>query len=101
MGISGARRDGAGRRTWVATVRGTSSADAAEIYVIRGSLSSKPVIYHLDAKSPVAMVLANEFDLRPKDIVYVDNNGLVRFNRFLTLLLPAINAGLTGAIVTK
>lgn len=79
----------------------SSSADAAEIYVIRGSLSAKPAIYHLDAKSPVAMVLANEFDLRPKDIVYVDNNGLVRFNRFLTLLLPAINAGLTGAIVTK
>lgn len=79
----------------------SSSADAAEIYVIRGSLSAKPAIYHLDAKSPVAMVLANEFDLRPKDIVYVDNNGLVRFNRFLTLLLPAINAGLTGAILTK
>ena len=79
----------------------SSTADAAEIYVIRGSLSSRPAIYHLDAKSPVAMVLANEFDLRPKDIVYVDNNGLVRFNRFLTLLLPAINAGLTGAILTK
>jgi polysaccharide biosynthesis/export protein len=47
------------------------------------------------------MVLANEFDLRPKDIVYVDNNGLVRFNRFLSLLMPLVNTGLTAAIVTK
>ncbi len=39
------------------------------------------------------MVLANQFDLQPKDVVYIDNGGLVRFNRVLNLLLPAINAG--------
>ncbi|VVD32646.1 polysaccharide biosynthesis/export family protein [Paraburkholderia dioscoreae] len=79
----------------------TASADAAQLYVIRGSSGSTPQIFHLDAHSPVAMVLANEFDLQPKDIVYVDGNGLVRFSRVLNLLLPAINAGLTGAVVTK
>ena len=47
------------------------------------------------------MVLANQFDLQPKDVVYVDSNSLVRASRVLNLLLPAINAGLTGAIVTK
>jgi polysaccharide export outer membrane protein len=47
------------------------------------------------------MLLANQFDLQSKDVVYVDNSGLVRANRVLNLLLPAINAGLTGAIVTK
>ncbi len=78
-----------------------ASADAAHIFVIRGSLGEKPQVYHLNARSPVAMVLANQFTLRPKDIVYVDGNGLVRFNRFLTLLLPAIDAGLTGAVLTK
>ncbi|PPK43019.1 polysaccharide export outer membrane protein [Trinickia symbiotica] len=78
-----------------------ASADAAQIFVIRGSLGGKPEVYHLNARSPVAMVLANQFTLRPKDIVYVDGNGLVRFNRFLSLLLPAIDAGLTGAILTK
>jgi polysaccharide export outer membrane protein len=78
-----------------------ASADAAQIFVIRGSLGGKPEVYHLNARSPVAMVLANQFTLRPKDIVYVDGNGLVRFNRFLSLLLPAIDAGLTGAVLTK
>jgi len=79
----------------------STSADAAQLYVIRGNESAAPHVFHLDASSPVAMVLANQFDLRPKDVVYVDGNGLVRFSRVLSLLLPAINAGLTTAIVTK
>ncbi|WP_241019010.1 polysaccharide biosynthesis/export family protein [Paraburkholderia sp. Tr-20389] len=79
----------------------SASADAAQLYVIRGGEGKEPQVFHLDATSPVAMVLANQFDLQPKDIVYVDGNGLVRFSRVLSLLLPAINAGLTAAIVTK
>ncbi|NPT40338.1 sugar ABC transporter substrate-binding protein [Paraburkholderia sp. 1N] len=79
----------------------TASADAAQLYVIRGSLGTAPQVFHLDAHSPVSMVLANQFELQPKDVVYVDGNGLVRISRVLSLLLPAINAGLTGAIVAK
>jgi polysaccharide export outer membrane protein len=47
------------------------------------------------------MVLANQFELEPHDVVYVDGNALVRFSRVLSLLLPAINAGLTGAVLMK
>ncbi|MBR8129742.1 polysaccharide biosynthesis/export family protein [Burkholderia ambifaria] len=78
-----------------------STADAAQLYVIRGSARTAPDIYRLDATSPVALVLANQFELEPQDIVYVDGGGLVRINRVLTLLMPAINAGLTAAIATK
>ncbi|MGN6316865.1 polysaccharide biosynthesis/export family protein [Trinickia sp.] len=76
------------------------TADPRQLYVIREQ-NGKPEVYHLDAHSPVSMLLANQFPLRPKDVVYVDNGPLVRFNRVLSLLLPAINAGLTAAIVTK
>ncbi|HEX7682227.1 MAG TPA: polysaccharide biosynthesis/export family protein [Trinickia sp.] len=76
------------------------TADPRQLYVIREQ-KGKPEVYHLDAHSPVSMLLANQFDLRPKDVVYVDNGPLVRFNRVLSLLLPAINAGLATAIVTK
>ncbi|MFM0300657.1 polysaccharide biosynthesis/export family protein [Paraburkholderia sediminicola] len=79
----------------------TGSADAAQIYVIRNASASQPELYHLNAHSPVAMILANQFELQPSDVVYVDGNGLVRFSRVLSLLLPAVNAGLTTAIVTK
>lgn len=78
-----------------------STADAAQMFVIRGALNGTPQVFHLDGRSPVAMLVAKEFDLQPKDVVYVDGNGLVRFNRVLTLLLPAINAGLTAGLVTK
>ncbi len=77
------------------------SADAAQIYVIRNASASEPQVFHLNARSPVAMILANQFDLHPSDVVYVDGNGLVRFSRVLSLLLPAINAGLTAAVVAK
>lgn len=78
----------------------SSTADAAQLYVIRG-LGKDARVFHLDAASPVSMILANRFELQPKDIVYVDGNGLVRFSRVLSLLLPGINAGLTAGLVTK
>ena len=79
----------------------SATADAAQLYVIRGSSDTTPQVFHLDARSPVAMILANQFELRPKDVVYIDGNGLVRISRVLNLLLPAINAGLYGAVATK
>jgi polysaccharide export outer membrane protein len=77
------------------------TSNASQLFVVRQATSDSPVIYRLDARSPVSMLLANQFPLESKDVVYVDNSGLVRANRVLNLLLPAINAGLTAAIVTK
>jgi polysaccharide export outer membrane protein len=78
-----------------------NTAATRQLFVIRDSTSATPQIYHLDATSPVSMVLANQFELQPKDIVYVGQGGLVRFNRVLNLLLPAINAAVTGVVLTK
>jgi polysaccharide export outer membrane protein len=78
-----------------------TTSNAKQLFVIRQIPGDEPVIYHLDAKSPVSMLLANQFPLEPKDVVYVDNSGLVRASRVLDLLLPAINAGLTTAVLTK
>jgi polysaccharide biosynthesis/export protein len=78
-----------------------TTADAAQMYVIRGALSGTPSVYHLDASSPVAMLFANQFELQPKDVVYVDATGLARFSRVLNQLLPMINTGLTAAVVGK
>ncbi|WP_211193368.1 polysaccharide biosynthesis/export family protein [Paraburkholderia sp. UYCP14C] len=79
----------------------SNTASGQQLFVIRNSTSDSPQIYHLDATSPVAMLLANQFELQPKDIVYVGQGGLVRFNRVLNLLLPAINAAVTGVVLTK
>ncbi|WP_432207447.1 polysaccharide biosynthesis/export family protein [Burkholderia cenocepacia] len=79
--------------------QGTS--DPKQTYVIRAGEGRQAQVFHLDGRSPVSMVLANEFELQPRDVVYVDSTKLARFGRVLAQLLPAINAGLTAAIVTK
>ncbi|MDE1179742.1 polysaccharide biosynthesis/export family protein [Paraburkholderia sp.] len=79
----------------------TGTANPSQMYVIRGGDASGAQVYRLDGSSPVAMVLANQFELQPKDIVYVDSTGLARFSRVLMHLLPAVNAGLTAAVVAK
>jgi polysaccharide biosynthesis/export protein len=78
----------------------SATADTAQMYVIR-SLEGKPLVYHLDSRSPVSMLVAKEFELQSKDIVYVDGSGLVRFNRVMTLLLPLINTGLAAGVIAK
>lgn len=64
------------------------SAAGTQVYVVRNVSGATPLIYNLDAKSPVALALADDFQLTPRDIVFVDASGLARFNRILTLLLP-------------
>lgn len=64
------------------------TADANQVYVIRNANDAQPIIYHLDAHSPVMYALAESFELKAKDVVYVDATSMVRFNRVISLILP-------------
>lgn len=64
------------------------TADANQVYVIRNANDAQPIIYHLDAHSPVMFALAENFELKAKDVVYVDAASMVRFNRVISLILP-------------
>jgi polysaccharide export outer membrane protein len=73
------------------------SANSGQVYVIRQGKNDRPQIWHLDASSPDALVLADEFDLHPRDIVYVDPAQVTRFGRVLSNILPT--AGLVRQTV--
>jgi len=64
------------------------SAHAGQVYVLRAGADDKPVIYQLDARSPEALILADRFVLRPRDVVYVDPTQLARAGRVVAQLLP-------------
>mgnify|MGYP001374684135 CR=1 FL=1 len=63
------------------------SANAGQIYVIRDG-DPKPQIYHLNAATPDALVLADRFDLRQRDVVFVDAVPVVRWARIVSNILP-------------
>jgi polysaccharide export outer membrane protein len=89
------------------------SADARQIYVVRSAQNSTqnsaqssgqnkdPIVYHLDAQSPVALALAENFELMPKDVVYVDAAPLARWNRVISLILPSAQAALSSVKSTR
>ena len=73
------------------------SADNRQIYVVRKT-AKEPVVYQLDASSPGAMAMAEEFELNPKDVVYVAASGLANWHRAISLILPSPISSLLGPI---
>lgn len=90
-----------------------SSADPEEIYVVRGYIEEahsdsgelvaqlQPVVYHLNAGSVDALILAEQFQLQPKDIVFAAPAELVNFNRALALIFPSINLLFRTAVIRE
>jgi polysaccharide export outer membrane protein len=75
------------------------SAAARQVFVVRpAGAGGKPQVFHLDAKSPVALAYAEGFALQPKDVVFVDSSSLVRWNRVISLVLPT-TGGIVGTAV--
>ena len=67
-----------------------TTADAARIFVFRGGLN-KPEIYHLDAKSPDALLLADRFPLQPRDVIYIDRAEGIRWNQIIAQIQPTVS----------
>ena len=76
-----------------------STANTHGVYVIRAVPTIAPDgtpgaveanIYQLDLHDASALVLADAFQMQPRDLVYVSSSGLVRWNRVIQQILPTI-----------
>ena len=70
---------------------GTSvlSANTTRIYVIRGNVKDITV-FKLNAKSPEMMVVAQHFNIKNNDIIYVSPLSITSWNRVMSQLLPTL-----------
>lgn len=73
-----------------------TTGDPAQIYVIRSKEGIGQEIFHLNAKSPVALALADNFPLQARDVVYIDPVPLARWSRVFSLL-PVIGSYTNGS----
>lgn len=78
-----------------------TTSNPRQIYVIRKGVGGKAEIYHLDAASPTAYLLAFDFKLKVRDVVFVDPAPVVRWNRVISMLLPSWGALDTGRSIVR
>ncbi|MEY1661637.1 polysaccharide export protein [Isoalcanivorax beigongshangi] len=76
-------------------------ADASGIFVMRRSVEGDERhidLYQLNAKHAAAMILADEFVLAPRDIIYVTTAPVARWNKVIAQLMPTVQAIYYGAL---
>ena len=89
-------RNGNGIGNGAATADVTADSDAS-----MAAAPTTPEIYHLDANSPAAYALAEGFELKSRDVVFVDPVALVQWNRIISLILPSAQVVNVTRDVTK
>lgn len=68
-------------------------ADANGIYVVRvGETPQEIDVYQLSVEQAYHYALADQFELRERDIVYVSAAPITRWNRFISNILPSITS---------
>lgn len=72
-----------------------TTSKGKSVYVIRGAkdIGTTPAtVFELNARSPAAFALADHFEVKPGDVVFVGAAGVTRWNRFLSQVLPLTSA---------
>ncbi|MDD3764816.1 MAG: polysaccharide biosynthesis/export family protein [Nevskiales bacterium] len=69
-------------------------ADDAGVLVFRRPFAEglPPTIYSLELDNPLGLLLAGEFVLQPRDVVYVKATDFAKYNSVIGQLLPTISA---------
>lgn len=63
------------------------------VAVAPGSPPEVPTVYRADFTNASSLFLANEFQMRPNDMIFVSNAPLTDYQKFLSIILPFAEAG--------
>ena len=69
-----------------------NTANPNKVFVIR-AIHHKVAVFVLDANDPSALLIAEHFYLKNRDVVYVAPAGVATWNRVITNLVPAVTTG--------
>ncbi len=72
------------------------TGDARQVYVVRNINADTHQIFHLNAQNPSALALAENFQLKAKDVVFVDTSPVVRWGRVINNVVPSAQAAYFG-----
>lgn len=81
-----------------------TTANGKAVYVIRGVENletERAKVFQLDADSPTAFILAQQFQLQPQDVVYVGPASVTRWNRLISQLVPSAGILGTGSTIQR
>ena len=81
-----------------------ATADASGIFVLRQAAEGSDKIadvYQLHARNATALVLADQFTLQARDIVYVTAAPIARWNRMIAQILPSMQTMYYGSITER
>ena len=81
-----------------------ATADASGVFVIRKAAEGSDKIadvFQLHARNATALVLADQFTLQARDIVYVTAAPIARWNRLIAQILPSMQTLYYGSITER
>ena len=68
------------------------SSAAGKVYLMRADSNGEPIIYQLDASRPQSLIMAEQFTIQPRDVLYVSPTDITEFGRFIGQFFPLTSA---------
>ncbi|WP_425073961.1 polysaccharide biosynthesis/export family protein [Sagittula sp. S175] len=72
----------------------TMTGDPSQIYVLRSGnapeVGDVTIAYHLNARNAANLVLATQFEMRPSDVVFVEEQPITKWNRAVQQVFPSL-----------
>lgn len=71
-----------------------TTGDPSQIYVLRetaaGDATAPITAYHLDARNAADLVVATKLEMRPNDVIFIEEQPITKWNRALQQLFPVL-----------